>query len=323
MTRAYPQIPIHESPWVRYHAPQDVLEFSRRIAGMGNALANLMQSEATTYDQFVTGAVNELDALGVGTRAHKKTRKSSFRFSDQKDGDVTVILMAENTRLKAGAKLFEWVVSNAQKEWVRHPNKKKRVTLFLNEISNIHWKDLESLFSWCRAYGLRIKVYIQNYFGFERQNGKAAREMLESESEITLYLPNQRHRQTLIELEQALGNTSYTSVTNSGKRDGGGVSSYNISEESKPLMSRQKLRQLKGHGVLFLGNNKPALVKLHSVASVWPFRHRQAISPFYNKKYRERITLILWRYAPFMPAVLLSKLKTKIRKTRARKKETS
>jgi len=234
MTKAYPQIPIHESEWMKFQDPEDVFRFSQQIASMGNDLAKIIQGETqTTFDQFITGALNEMDTLNIATRAYKKTIKSSFRFSDQKNEgeDVSIFIVGDNTRAKADAKLFSTVLSNAQKEWVRHPNIKKPITVYLNEINNTDWPDIGELFSWCRAYKIHLRVYIQHYFGFEQKHSKFARKALQSESGITLFLPNQTDPETLKDLESALGTSSYTSVTNSGNRTGdGALTSYNISE---------------------------------------------------------------------------------------------
>lgn len=320
MPKLSAKIPLHESPWYSAQNPEHVARFEKYLSDLGGEIADFVEGpDSRTLDNFLQGAIGEMDTLNIATPAYEKTKTSSFRFKDQKDSDedVTIFLVMDSSRIDAQSKLFELVIAAAQKEWVRAKDKKKPITLFLNEISNVHWKGLTSLLSWCRAYNLKLIFYLQNLFGFEAKHGKFAKEALLAEADISLFLQGQTHPETLAYLEDRLGGYSYVDITHNGNRTGQiSLDGYSYSEQSRPLMSKARIAQIKGHGILFLGKNKPALVELPSIASLAPFRSWQGINPFYGAPYRARIRYRFWRYYPWMPAVLLGWLSRSLRRRR-------
>jgi len=315
------QIPIHESPWAQSQSKEDIANYAEYLRGQAAGILSLFGGDDTrTLDAFITGALGEMADLNIATRAHHKTTKSSFRFSDQKeDGkDVTIFIVGDSSRMDAQRKLMEMTSANMLKEWVRHPNKAKPVTLFLNEITNFRFKGLISLMTWCRAYNLKLILYVQSLSAFTKAYGKSGTATLMSESEQKLFLPGQRDPETLKLIEEMLGQASIMNRSNSGKRKGeAGLDGYGFSEEGRLLMTAQQIREMKNQGILFLGKNKPALVHLPSIAAIAPFRKMQGISPFYNKRYLQRIKLRLWRYEPWMPHNLLRNISQKFKKIRS------
>ncbi|PHR92419.1 MAG: hypothetical protein COA69_08580 [Robiginitomaculum sp.] len=307
------QLPIHESPWVEHQSDEDVANFAKYYAMLGTSIADKMkQDDQRQFDSFLSGAVGEMSDLNVATRAHKKSKVSSFRFFELKDErqdgrDVIDIITGSETRKYALKKFYELTNSAMLKELIRHPNKHKKVTFYLNEITNFKFKELVSLMTWCRAYNVNLIIYIQSLDAFEKAYGKHGLKVLMSEAEIKLFLPKQREPETLKYLKNTLGDTSYMNLSHSGKRQiNTKMESFRYSEESWPVMTEDEIRRTE-FGILLLGNNRPALVELPSIAEVMPFRNWQGVSPFYGKKYLKRVKYRIWRYYPWMPNVLIAR----------------
>lgn len=307
------QLPIHESPWAEHQSAEDIASFAEYYANLGSSIADLMEAtDQRTFDSFISGAIGEMADLNPATRTHKKSKSSSFRYAELKDDredgkDVIAMITGSETRMDALAKFFELNNSAMLKELARHPNKQKPVTLFLNEITNFKFKELTALMTWCRAYNIRLVIYVQSLDSYAKTYTEHGLKTLMSEAEIKLFLPKQRAPETISFLNKTLSEASYRLHSRSGKRtDGEGLDSSSYSEEAWPVMTEDQIRRT-DKGILFLSNNRPALVDLPTIAEIAPFRRWQGVSPFYGKKFLKPVTHRFWRYYPWMPNVQIAK----------------
>lgn len=124
------EMPIWESPWVGRHQPEDVGNYIAYYRALATGIADLLETEdARTADSFITGAQQAVSRFNITTRAHKRTKRSSFRFADQKDGarPTTVFIVADASRINAQKPvlgLIQWCMTQELK---RHRNKRRPV----------------------------------------------------------------------------------------------------------------------------------------------------------------------------------------------------
>ncbi|MBR9826668.1 MAG: TraM recognition domain-containing protein [Alphaproteobacteria bacterium] len=290
---------LQESPWIDCQDPQDVERFAEYLRGMAANVADLLTSEdQRVVESFLTGSIQSMEPFNGTSRAHKITQDSTFRFSDQKEPGrtVSVFLVADASRLEANKKVIELIMFCMMNEWKRHPNKSKPVYYQANEGSNLLIKDLRSLLTWARAFSIKICVYIQSLSAFRAAYSKETLDTLFSEQDAFLVLPGQSEPETLKLLEEYLGQQSFMEYDYSGQGKGPlSVSGFSMRESGRPVMTAEQIRR-SGKAILWLKKNRPALVDLPSIAAVAPFRHMQAINPFYGKPYRLPVRLRLWRY---------------------------
>jgi len=301
------QILLHESPWAKNgsQSQEDIDDFAEYLAREGAAISRLITAQDNrNYESFSEGALGEMDDFNITTQAHKTAQAGTFRFRDLKDGDgiKTVFIGGDSSRPDAYRKIIEITMNNMFKELMRSENSRNDVYVFANEITNFRILNLEKYLTYLRSYGVKLFLYIQSLAAFRQSYGKDALQTLLSETEIKYVLAGQRDPETLKMISDQLGQEKVIKRTNSGNRrdaaDGHvGLDGFSYTEEKTPVMSEDKLRR-SNKGILFLGQNRPALIDTPSIASIWPFRHWQGISPFYDKPYRERIKLVLWRFLP-------------------------
>lgn len=300
------KIDLHEAPWAKVgsQSAQDIDMFAEYLSGLAASIADLIESEdSRTYDSFIEGALGEMDDFNITTKAHKVAQASEFRFRDlkEKDGIRTVFICGDSSRPDAYKKIIEITVNNMFKELMRCESSRKDVYVFGNEITNFKINNLEKYLTFLRSYRVKLFLYVQSLAAFRQTYGKDALQTLLSETEVKYILPGQRDPETLkLISDEMLGLKKIIRRTNSGnRRDGAdglsGLDGFSYAEDKAPLRTTDKLRR-QDEGILFLGNNRPTLIDTFSIASIWPFRHWQGLSPFYDKPYRERIKLILWRY---------------------------
>ncbi len=296
---SFAKIPLHESPWAENQSTEDIANFAEYLRALASKIVDQLTADDTrSVESFLTGATDQLSPLNITTRAHKVMQKSSFRFAEQKEKGktVTVFIEADSSRLESQKLALEIIQFSMFNEWKRHPNKKKPVYLFANEITNLRLIGLESLLTWGRAYGIKIILYIQSLSAFRKTYGKEATSTLLSETEIKQFLPGQRDPETLDMIEKMLGQYSYISHNyKGGDRGPLGLEGYGTQEDAAPLMNADEIRRCK-RTILLIRQNKPALVHTPSIAAIAPFRNQQGISPFFNKPYRLPVQLRLWRY---------------------------
>jgi len=301
------RFPLQSSPWALNGSQDldDIERFSEYLTKEGTAIARLIQADDDrNFQSFLEGALGELDDFNITTEAHKTTQAGTFRFRDLKEGGriKTVFIGGDSSRPEAYRKIIEITTNNMFKELMRSEDSRKDIYVFANELTNFRINHLEKYLTYLRSYRVKTFLYIQSLAAFRQTYGKDALQTLLSETEIKYILPGQRDPETLKMLSEELGEKKVIKRGNSGnRRDGSdglpGLDGFSYSEDKVPLLKPDQIRRLK-KGILFLGKNRPTLIDTPSIASIWPFRHWQAISPFYDKPYRERIKLILWRFLP-------------------------
>lgn len=297
------EMDIAASPWVHLHDPEDVENFIAHYRALASGIADLLEtSESRTADSFITGAQQALRGFSIASRAHRKSKSSSFRFTDQKEGDrpLTVFIVVDSSRINAMKPvvgLTQWCMMTELK---RHPNKKRPVYLIADEATNFKLHDLGSLMTWGRGYGIRLHLIFQSIFAFVQTYGKETLNILLSETEIKQFLPGQRDPETLDLIEKMLARQSYVARSHSGDRDRGfGVHGHSQQEDGKPLMTADEIRRT-DKGLLFIGRNRPLQVYLPSIAEISPFRDQIGINPFHGKPFRKRVRLHINRRDPWL-----------------------
>lgn len=293
------EFPICESPWASRQDPEDVVSFAGYLRGLATSIADLLQAEdSRTCDSFLQGALQAMEPYNSTTRAHKITRKSTFRFSDMKEpGEtVSVFVMADATRLEANKPIIELIQYCAMTEWKRSPNNSKPVYYFAPEAGNFIIKDLRQALTFARAYSVKMAIYLQSLSAFRAAYSKETLDTLFSEQDALLVLPGQTEPDTLKLLESYLSQESFIEHDHSGDNSGPlGLKGVGIKEADRSVMSGEAIRRSK-HALLWLKKNRPAKVELPSIAAIAPFRTQQAINPFFGKPYRLPVRLRLWRY---------------------------
>lgn len=314
-------LPMLECGWAANgtHDADEIRNLETFLSGLGSSLADLMdpKKDTRTFDNFIEGAIGEMMDFNITTRAYKKTRRSTFDLNELMEADkpFTIFIGGDSSRSDAYRKTIEITTTNLLKGLMRARDNRRPTYVFANEITNFRIQNLEKYLTFLRASRIRLLLYVQSLAAFRQSYGKDALQTLLSETEIKYILPGQRDPETLKMLEELLGKKKVVKRTNSGnRRDGSdglsGLDGFSYGEESVPLLTADQIRRL-DKGILLLGKNKPALIDTPSIASIWPFRHWQAISPFYDKPYRERIKLVLWRYLPQAVSIFLSRWRAK------------
>lgn len=316
------RFPIFEAGFARsgQHDPQDLQNFADYLSGLGGSIADLMESkDSRTFDSFLEGAIVEMVDFNITTRAAKRTKTSTFDLNEllKADNPFTIFIGGDSSRTQAYRKIIEITVSNIIKRLLRARDNRRPTYIFANEVTSFRIRNLSQYLVYLRASRIRFFLYVQSLASYREAYGKDALQTLLSETEVKYILPGQRDPETLKMLEELLGKKKVVKRSNSGnRRDGSdglsGLDGYSYSEESVPLLTADQIRRL-NKGILLLGKNKPALIDTPSIASIWPFRRKefQAISPFYDKVYRERVRLILWRYLPLAVRLFLKRVGTK------------
>ena len=110
MSGHFARMPIHEAPWADgRHDPGDIANYADYFAGLASSVADLLASDdSRTADAFITGAQQALARFNATTRASKKTRRSTFRFAEQKQGNRpgTVFTVADASPIEAQKQLL-------------------------------------------------------------------------------------------------------------------------------------------------------------------------------------------------------------------------
>ena len=297
--KTFTRMPIEKSLWNDgRHNPASVDAYIQYFRGLGQSIVDLLGvPDSKMAESFLTQARQGFIGLDITTRAHKKTSQTTFRFGETKDEGppVTIFIVSDASRNEAYKKPMGVVEYCAFEELKRHPNHKKPVYIEIDEAANNYIEGLESLMTWGRGYGIRLHVIIQNLPAFEKTYGKSAMQTLLSESEVKLFLPNQRDAETLNLLSQSyLGQQSYVATGRSGSLGSPNhrISGFDHREDGKPLMSADEIRRL-NKGILFIRKCRPVLVDLPPIAAIAPFRDQIDIDPFHGKPFRLPVQLTL------------------------------
>ena len=321
MTNKFSQMPIEDSPWVDVHDPDDVENYIGYFHGLATSIVDLLDDGDTRISgPFLSGAQQSVERYNVTTRAHKMTKQTTFRFSQLKEGErpTTVFIIPDPSRLEAQKPILELLQYCMFQELKRHPNTQALVHIIGDEANNFLIKDLDSLLTWGRGYGLRFQLYIQNFPAFRKLMGKDALATLQSESEIILFLPGQREAETLSFIEKKLGERGVIAEGQNGNIE---AQKYKIGgtdykEDGRPLMTTDEVRRTE-KGILFIRRNKPMQVDLPPIAAIEPFRSQIDINPLHGKPFLLPTVLTLDRDNSHRPSFLRRMLR-KISGTRKR-----
>lgn len=302
MNKKFITMSIEESPWIDKHSPEDVENYIKYFRGLATSVTDLLDDgDARNYGPFLSGAQQAVERYNITTRAHKMTKRTTFRFSELKDGDqpVTIFIIPDVSRLKAQKPLMELLQYCMFQEIKRHKNKHVLVHYIGDEANNQNIRNLDELMTWGRSYGLRFQLYIQNYIAFKKMYGSEALATLKSECEITLYLPNQREPETLASIEKTLGNQSIVAQGRNGNNETlhYRIGGYDYREDAQALMTGDEIRRT-DKAILIIRRNKPMLVELPPIAAIHPFRDMIDVNPFHGKPWFLPIRLRLDRDTP-------------------------
>lgn len=291
-----PPMPIEDCPWASRHSPESLRNYIQYVRCLCAGLADMMESaESKTFDSLITGAQEAVSAFNITSLAHLKTRRSTFRFSELKEGNrpTTVFLMLDPNKANAQAPVLGLILWAMLYEIKQHPAKHRPVYLIADEATNIPWSGLGSLMTWARGYGLRLHFIFQNLDAFREAHGENTLQTLLSESEIIQVLPGQRNPNTLKLLESMLAERSLITASHGDNSEQGiGINSANLSEVGRPLMTADEIRRTH-KTLLFIRNHSPVLVDLPSIAAIAPWRKQIGINPFHGRPYLKPVQLRL------------------------------
>ena len=299
-------MPIHDSPWAAAHDPGDVANYAEFLRGLASGIADILDHpDGKLADSILSGArESALTNFDITTRANKITSKTTFRFSELKDkGQTTsVSIMLDPNKIVAQSKVLGVLNWCMLQELKRRPDASRKPYILVDEAGNIPWPNLEVDLTTLRVYAVLILAF-QNFPAFAKQQGKSTLETLQSEAQVKLFMPGQRNPETLSMIERMLGQESIVVRSNNSNKSSGAFSmdGYGLQEIGKPLMSTDEIRRCK-KAILIIGNNRPVLVDLPSIAAIAPFKYWLSPSPFYGKPYRKWTKL---RMKPY-PRSLLS-----------------
>ncbi|MEM0951788.1 MAG: type IV secretory system conjugative DNA transfer family protein [Cyanobacteria bacterium P01_H01_bin.74] len=291
-----PPMPLENSPWASQHSPEDLANYSKYLQGLCAGIADMMEgTDNKTFESFITGSQEALSSFNITSLAYQKTKRSSFRFSQQKEGKkpIKVFIMLDPNKAKAQAPVLGIIQWAMLYEIKQHPNKHRPVFLIADEATNIPWSGLGSLITWARSYGLRLFFCFQTLHAWKELFGENALQVLLSEFEIIQVLAGQRNPETLKMVETKLAEQAIiTENFTNNKEHGAGINSTGLSESSRPLMTADEIRRT-DKTILFIRKNKPLLVDLPSISSIHPWRKQIGINPFHGKPYLQKVKLRL------------------------------
>lgn len=294
------EMPLHDQPWAELHDPEDVENYIVYYKAMAVEVADILEAEdSKSAEAFLKGAQEALRPFNPTTRAHKKINRSTFSFSDQKEGDAptTVFLVVDASKINAQMPVLSLLLWCMCQEIKRHPNKTRPVYLIADEATNYKIDDLGSLVTWGRGYGLHIHLIFQSFSAFTRQYGKDVLSTVLSECEILQFLAGQREPDTLEMIEKLLAEQSIIASSHKGSLGRGaafGVDGFDYREEGRALMTRDEIRRT-DKTILVIRKNKPVLTDLPPIAAIEPFRSQIDINPFHGKPFLRPVKLRLKR----------------------------
>ena len=284
--------PFELSDWALKHDDEELNHFLQSMRGKAAGLLHQMHVGEKTFDSFWEGAQQALAPYGFGELS-SAMGPTTFDASALKDSDsiVNLFIVGEASRSQATQKYFgimQWYLQLILK---RHTNTHVPVYLINDEINNYSIYGYISLLSWGRGFGIRTLNILQNFSAFEQRYGKQAVEVLNSESEIKLFLPGQRSTSTIKKIVELLGQQSLMVASLSADKDGWGLRE-NLSESARPLMTEDEVRRSK-HGILIVRDHRPLLQKPVSYSAIHPLRDLADVNPHHGKPFRNKVEVKL------------------------------
>ncbi len=284
-------LPFERSEWAQRHDPAELAEFLKTIRARAAGILKLMTgTETKTYDSFAEGAEQALQPFSFG-RLSSALGRSSFDFDAIKNGKkpLNVFLVGDASRTEATESYFGLMQWYMQLKLKRHPRKDVPVYLINDEASNYSAYGLVSLMTWARGFGIRTIQYFQNFSAYAEKHGKHAVEVLDSESEIKLFMPGQRADSTLKKIVELLGRQSIMEARLSVDQERGGLRE-DMSECGRSLATEDEVRR-SSYGILIVRQQLPFLQKPVSYSEVHPWRDMIDINPHHGKPFRKKVKL--------------------------------
>lgn len=285
-------MPIEQTEWAQLHDPQEVAEFAKLFrARCSNLLALMTTTDSRTFDSFIMGAKQCIAPFAFGRLATVMGR-STFSMKDLKGEVPTTLFIVLDSRRPQTSNtynaLIQWCALRAMKH---HEDIKKPVYFILDESSNAKIFDLVNLLTYSRGYGIRLHLFLQDIFAFERVYGKPALKTLISQSEIIQILPGTVLTETLELIEKLLGKQSVMMAGLSSQGLGSGLHEH-MSESGRSLMTSDEIRTSE-HGLLIMQKQHPVLIEPVSYAEIEPWRSQVDTNPFHGEPFLEKVKIRL------------------------------
>lgn len=296
---AHRKMPLENAPWAKHHDPEDVKNFIEAFRDLAAKIAGTLDNkESKAADAFLTGAQQALARFSKGTRAHKKLASSTFRFSQLKEGKkpTTAFIVIDASRIEAQTPVVSLILWGMLTELKRHPDKHRPVYILADEITNFKIQGLISGLTWFRGFGIRMRLYLQNFPAFRDTYGEAALKTLQSECECQIFLPGLRDPETIKFVKDKLAERAVISRGRRGSRAKGffNIEGIDYRESEVPLMTEDQIRRT-DKAIFFLRKNKPMLLEPIKIAEIDPFRDEIDINPFHGKPFLLPVKLRLKR----------------------------
>lgn len=293
------KMPLENQPWVKHHDPEDIENFIEAFRDLAAKISGVLENrESKAADAFLTGAQQALARFSKGTRAHKKISSSSFRFAKLKEGKkpTTVFIVIDASRIEAQAPVVSLILWGMLTEFKRHPNKHEPVYILADEITNFQVQGLVAGLTWYRGFGIRMRLYLQNFPAFREAYGEPALKTLLSECEVKIFLPGLRDPETIKFVRETLAERAVISRGRRGNREKGffNIDGIDYRENEVPLMTEDEIRRT-DKSIFFLRGNKPMLLEPIKIAEIEPFRKQIDINPFHGKPFLLPVKLRLKR----------------------------
>lgn len=279
-----------QGEWTVHHSASDLSKFLARFKAKIRGLLKQMRETEKTFASLLEGAQQAIEPYGFGALS-STMGKTNFNIDAIKDSKaiINIFIVGDASRPKATEKIFgimQWFI---QLKIKRHPNKKVPVYFINDEASNWTAYGLVSLMTWGRGFGIRLLQIFQNFPAYEAKHGKQAVDVLNSESEIKLFLPGQRCDATVKRVVNMTGEQSVMVSSMSSGKDGIHEST---SESGRPLITEDEFRRSK-YGLLFVREKRVRLQIPASYSETDPLKALASVNPHHGKPFLKKTKLKL------------------------------
>ena len=251
------------------------------------AIVDLLDSAAAD-SKLWEGIAQEIDAaltpFGRNTRIHEVMSKTTAPFSNLKTEKCAFFITADQARSKSQYKAVGLLVSHAMREIIAHQQHRRMTYLFLGEINLIKIEGLLSFIQGARKFMARVILLPQNFAGFDVLYGEKTRSAILNELEALVALPGIQEDKTLDLLEKMTGKaTWFEKSQNVSLENGADVISETVTERTRPVVSRQKIKELDGQALLLRQGEHAAIVDVPYYSET-TLRDYFSANPLYSDK---------------------------------------
>ena len=240
------------------------------------------------YEDFRQGAVLSLAPFSRSGRLAESTAACTFRFSDLKQQQATVYILADPTRQAVYAPWVGLIAWAAITEITRCLNNRPVKFLF-DEASNFRVDALPSMLTGLREFGVSVHMIFQELEEIARVYGRPALETVLSQTAVKQFF-GVSSQKTAQHVSQLLGTRT---VAQQNIRVG--MSPFEdtkttASAGSRALMTPDELRRLPDdEQIIFLGNLKPIRAKKIGYHQVRPWSRLAGHNPLFGGgRYEEK-----------------------------------